>query len=937
MTPAAFERAVASGRAPALALPRRARRVPAVRRRSSRRSLPSASPRSSPARGPDVHHIPHLVWWHREERRIVEYGSSFAAIRAAGMAQSLLDTIFNMNQQHLAPRGGDGLRGARGRGARHGRGEHHVLPRQAPLPAGAARGDRAVVRAEALLLLQLLRVRPDGRAVRHSQPRAPARSTPTPLPSGAGSSPATASTSSPTTSPDFDFASHAEGPDGAAEDAALAQIDAAIGALLDAAGGPDEFLERYAVVLLSDHGQTQVERAARLEEPFADLADEVVVTASNRAGQVYLLPGARVEPAELARRLDGFAAVEVTLRRRGTRWSPAGDGARRAGGEARASGRGVAGPLGAREPERGRAARLGGGGLGVRRSRRTAPRRRRQPRLARCGRLRRPAAHDRHRRGACTASPTSLPPCSSTSASRCPTRWRRRSVSADERRDGGAAAPPARHRGRARARRDGARAARALRAGRAAGGGVRRCRAADRRRPDDLAAVHGRADLRAARAARRGAGPRRRHRAPATRPPCWPSSRPRCTRSSGSRSSPSARGRASRRPGTGSGCSFHVGDGTPRLPEFAPFAAIAVAAAAPEPPPALYEQLEPRGRLVVPVGGRRTSSGSRSSCRRRRARPSCAPFPAASCPSSAQVEFAQHPPGQTRCGTWGRGPASAAAASACSSTASSWAGPSTCCSTATAWHVLGFVVRCGDESPRFLAVRRVPAAATTRSRSRPRSCCSRTSSSIASGRLVPRRCSAARSRASGERSGRSDDLVVARDGMVESSSTSSDGARPRGRPRARDRARLRGRGSAALLSPATVGRPAATLAAAAHARARASLRSAATGCSSAKFCAVGAVGYLVNLAVYDALLHAGLHYLVAATCSFLVAVTSNYTWNRLWTFRDRRGRRRRPGDALLRRLARVARREPRSCSMCSITLGRASSSARRSRSCSSRR
>lgn len=46
----------------------------------------------------------------------------------------------------------------------------------------------------------------------------------------------------------------------------------------------------------------------------------------------------------------------------------------------------------------------------------------------------------------------------------------------------------------------------------------------------------------------------------------------------------------------------HVGDGTRGLPEHAPYAAIAVAAAAAAPPPALYEQLEPRGRLVVPVG-----------------------------------------------------------------------------------------------------------------------------------------------------------------------------------------------------------------------------------------------------------------------------------------------------------------------------------------------
>ncbi len=50
---------------------------------------------------------------------------------------------------------------------------------------------------------------------------------------------------------------------------------------------------------------------------------------------------------------------------------------------------------------------------------------------------------------------------------------------------------------------------------------------------------------------------------------------------------------------------LHVGDGSRGLPEHAPYAAIAVAAAALEPPPALYEQLELRGRLVVPVGGPR--------------------------------------------------------------------------------------------------------------------------------------------------------------------------------------------------------------------------------------------------------------------------------------------------------------------------------------------
>jgi putative flippase GtrA len=58
----------------------------------------------------------------------------------------------------------------------------------------------------------------------------------------------------------------------------------------------------------------------------------------------------------------------------------------------------------------------------------------------------------------------------------------------------------------------------------------------------------------------------------------------------------------------------------------------------------------------------------------------------------------------------------------------------------------------------------------------------------------------------------------------------------------------------------------------------------------AKFSAVGASGYVINLAVYTALLRgAGFHFAAAATCSFVVAVTNNYIWNRLWTFRAQRG------------------------------------------------
>jgi dolichol-phosphate mannosyltransferase len=58
----------------------------------------------------------------------------------------------------------------------------------------------------------------------------------------------------------------------------------------------------------------------------------------------------------------------------------------------------------------------------------------------------------------------------------------------------------------------------------------------------------------------------------------------------------------------------------------------------------------------------------------------------------------------------------------------------------------------------------------------------------------------------------------------------------------------------------------------------------------AKFCAVGASGYVVNLVVYTLLLRAaGLHYLAAGACSFVVAAANNYYWNRHWTFRNQRG------------------------------------------------
>ncbi len=248
LTPSVFEAAVGDGRAPALTfLAERGRYARAVS------TYPSLTPvcLSSLATGahPDVHHIPHLVWYDRARARVVEYGSSFAALRAAGMARSILDAIINMNRLHLAKDAvtvyealeDAGLTTAainitcyRGR-TRHlptlpgvtipAYGPKRFFfynlfesdPTGAPLAVfgraqgsidgyAAAVGRWLVTRDGFDFLVYYL--------------------------------------------PDYDFASHALGPDGAFD--ALARSDAAVGALLDAAGGPDEFLEARGLAELLD-------------------------------------------------------------------------------------------------------------------------------------------------------------------------------------------------------------------------------------------------------------------------------------------------------------------------------------------------------------------------------------------------------------------------------------------------------------------------------------------------------------------------------------------------------------------------------------------------------------------------------------------------------------------------------------------------------------
>jgi dolichol-phosphate mannosyltransferase len=70
-----------------------------------------------------------------------------------------------------------------------------------------------------------------------------------------------------------------------------------------------------------------------------------------------------------------------------------------------------------------------------------------------------------------------------------------------------------------------------------------------------------------------------------------------------------------------------------------------------------------------------------------------------------------------------------------------------------------------------------------------------------------------------------------------------------------------------------------------HVRVRQGLRQPANWLQLGRFALVGASGYVVNLAVFWLAVHVGgADHRLAATAAFLVAVTNNFAWNRTWTF-----------------------------------------------------
>jgi Type I phosphodiesterase / nucleotide pyrophosphatase len=285
---------------------------------------PVATSEISTGVGPEQHWISGMNWYHRIERRYVEYGTSLEATRTFGLFRCLYDTVYNMNMSHLSHEVETfyetlmdaGVRTAatpfliyRGR-KRHEMGLEGLL-RQV---AVAANFHHAVWGPDELFYGEL-----------YASRRVPCKPT--------LARPGTRDEYSACVGkelvakdlfdfmlfslPDHDYHSHRLGPDETLE--SIAHADSSLEQIVVEAGGMDAFCDEHAVILMADHAQTAVEHPLPIIEALSERwrvqlpsverpeACELAVSPTSRAANVYVLAQGR-------RRVRVHSAVRERLR-----------------------------------------------------------------------------------------------------------------------------------------------------------------------------------------------------------------------------------------------------------------------------------------------------------------------------------------------------------------------------------------------------------------------------------------------------------------------------------------------------------------------------------------------------------------------------------------------------------------------------------------------
>ncbi|HEX2084292.1 MAG TPA: alkaline phosphatase family protein [Solirubrobacteraceae bacterium] len=337
MKPSALERAVATGRARTLGL---------LMERGTYvdeccAAFPSVTPTCAAtiATGclQDRHHVPSMNWWSREERRYVEYGSSFGAARRLGINRQLVDTVYSMNMEHLSEATptvfeelDDAGRRTAGTTYLMYRGRHeHVVSKDSALTriAGQTLFRRPIRGPRELFYADVYASRTTGCRSQLGMPGLRDQHSGC---VGAYLVEHDLFDFLLLSLPDNDTHSHKNGPH--AQVTSIHDADHQLERVMRAAGGVEEFLAEHAVIVVADHSHAPVEQRVDVLDAFGDLLvagpgrarpsdAEIAVCPAQRSAMVYVLvPSARdhVLPQVLGSALELDGVDLVMHREQGT-------------------------------------------------------------------------------------------------------------------------------------------------------------------------------------------------------------------------------------------------------------------------------------------------------------------------------------------------------------------------------------------------------------------------------------------------------------------------------------------------------------------------------------------------------------------------------------------------------------------------------------------
>ncbi len=329
-----LERAVAEKRAPTFAaLLERGVFIP-----DCVSSFPSVTPVACAemvtGRGAEQHWISGMNWYHRLEQRYVEYGSSLEASRCFGVFRTLYDLVYNMNLAHLNPEAQTLFERLDDAGARTActsfliyRGRHRHQVSLDGLLRRAVEATRLKFRHHTWGPGELFY------GDLYASCEVPCQ--PSSIPGSRDSYSACCAAQLAKRDrfdfllfslPDNDNYSHRHGPQESVE--SIAKADRCFAELVEAAGGLDAFLDRYALILLADHAQTPVHRGLPLAELLGrewtvlqpsearPESAQLAVSPTGRAAHVYLLEGEgeRAGPGAVNRALSEIEGVDLICR-----------------------------------------------------------------------------------------------------------------------------------------------------------------------------------------------------------------------------------------------------------------------------------------------------------------------------------------------------------------------------------------------------------------------------------------------------------------------------------------------------------------------------------------------------------------------------------------------------------------------------------------------